>query len=400
MSFILLFSVIYLIHRLLKEKEKFWSNPLMYLFSGTLFYLIIPAWIRVNDIYSFFSVSDSIVESAVWLSVYYWGVIFITYAISKSSVSDFSVLVLRPKQNKVLEFLLFTFLCLSSIYILLLTYLKAMPAINAVGRVNKIEFYYMVTNSPGFMIISWMLILYTVFISLQKRNRWYLVFQISLVFLDVITSGREYILSFLLSYIVTSAYLKKKIPILLVVTSFVSLILVSILRAITKESSAVSLMSGMINGFGEFIFTWETSLAVLNVGYVSDENVLITVLFRMLPSGFSTMLGDIQVNYQDALARIYNADFGLGSSILTEGLVKGSFFSILHPIFLCIYFSFSNMLNRTRNLLSRIYCFLSILSIYSVFRGSFYISLGENHYVLFFYLYPLIFLFLMMWGRK
>ncbi|HHC7255839.1 TPA: hypothetical protein ACN38V_004675, partial [Vibrio parahaemolyticus] len=177
-------------------------------------------------------------------------------------------------------------------------------------------------------------------------------------------------------------------------------ILVSILRAITKESSAVSLMSGMINGFGEFIFTWETSLAVLNVGYVSDENVLITVLFRMLPSGFSTMLGDIQVNYQDALARIYNADFGLGSSILTEGLVKGSFFSILHPIFLCIYFSFSNMLNRTRSLLSRIYCFLSILSIYSVFRGSFYISLGENHYVLFFYLYPLIFLFLMMWGRK
>ncbi|WP_154590019.1 hypothetical protein [Vibrio paracholerae] len=371
----------------------------MYLFSGALFYLIIPAWIRVNDIYSFFSVSDSIVKNAVWLSVYYWGVIFITYIFSKSSVSDFSVLVLRPKQHKLLELLLFIFLFISSLYILL-TSLKAIPAINTVGRVNKIEFYYMVTNSPGFMIISWMLILYTVFISLQKRNRWYLVFQISLVFLDIITSGREYILTFLLSYIVTSAYLKKKIPLLLVFTSFVLLILVSVLRSITKESGAVSLMSWLINGFGEFIFTWETSLAVLNVGYISDENVLITILFRMLPSGFTSAFGDIQVNYQDALARIYNADFGLGSSILTEGLVKGTFFSILHPLFLCIYFSFSNMLNRTRCLLSRIYCFLSILSIYSVFRGSFYISLGENHYVLFFYLYPLIFLFLMMWRRK
>lgn len=97
-------------------------------------------------------------------------------------------------------------------------------------------------------------------------------------------------------------------------------------------------MSGMINGFGEFIFTWETSLAVLNVGYVSDENVLITVLLRMLPSGFSTMFGDIQANYQDALARIYNADFGLGSSILTEGLVKGASSRYYTPYF-CVSIS-------------------------------------------------------------
>ncbi|MFQ2222919.1 hypothetical protein ACK32A_08875 [Aeromonas enteropelogenes] len=372
----------------------------MYLFSGTLFYLIIPAWIRINDIYSFFSVSENVVEDVVWLSIYYWCVVFTAYALSKSCISNYSALVLMPKQNKILELLLFVCLFLSSIYILLLTFLKAMPAMDTVGRVNKIEFYYMVINSPGFMIISWMLILYTVFISLQKRNRIYLIFQLSLVFLDIVTSSREYILTFFISYIVISSFLKKKIPILFVFCGFSSLVLLSVLRAFTKESNTVSLIGGIINGFGEFIFTWETSLAVLNVGFISDENVLVTVLFRMLPSAFSSLFGGIQLNYQSSLDHIYNADFGLGSSIITEGIVKGTLFSILHPIILCMYFSFSNMLNRTDNLLSRLYCFLSILSIYPVFRGSFYISFGENNYVFFFYLYPLICLFIMAWNRK
>ncbi|MEZ9068204.1 hypothetical protein AB4453_21580 [Vibrio atlanticus] len=373
---------------------------MMYLFVGILFYSVLPSWIRVNSVFAFFFVSQDIVDEVTWLSLYYWFVIFIAYSLSKSSSVDYRVFNFKIKQNKLLDIALLAFLLVSFLYVLFLTFTKATPAISAVSRGNKIEFYYMVVNSPGFMIISWMTILYSVFFSLRRRNRIFLLFQLSLVLLDLITSSREYILSFLLSYIVTSAFLERKIPIYLVFLSFMSLVFISILRTGVIENGTFDLMSGIINGLGEFIFTWETSLAVLNYGFISDENILVTILLRMLPSGFSLMVGDLQMNYQNSLDAIYGANFGLGSSIITEGLVKGNWFVMLHPIFICLYFHLSNMLNRTPFLFSRIYTFVSILSVYSIFRGSFYISLGENHYVLLFYLYPLVLLFFIECGRK
>lgn len=399
-SLILIFSITYLFIRLLKEREGFWTNPLMYLFVGVLFYIVFPTWIRVSGSYAFFSVSEHIVDKVVWLGIYYWFVMFLAYKFSKTAVCDYSRINLNQKQFRIVEIFIFALLLVSFIYILYLTVTKAMPALSVASRVNKIEFYYIVVNSPGFMIMSWMVILYSVFLSLQNKNRYFLIFQISLVFLDVVTNGREYILSFLLSYIVVSAFLKKKIPLALVALSFVLLVMMSILRAGGLGLNAFDSIGAMVNGFGEFIFTWETSLAVLNNDFISDENVLVTVLFRMLPSGVSSVVGDLQINYQDSLDAIYGANFGLGSSILTEGLVKGWVFSMLHPIFISLYLYISNILNRTSFLFSRIYSFVSILSVYSIFRGSFYISLGENHYVLLFYLYPLVLLFFIECGRK
>ncbi len=371
--------------------HSFFITPEFQLLILSTFYLIIPSILFNSELPKLINFSQLVIDKLQFNSVYYHLVFLINFIITKrKNPINFSFQVNFKKNG---EYFLLLILTLSSgiilievLYNLFITNFSVFSQ----DRVFKYLFYLQTKKYIGFVLFSWIIIIWSFVLGFIKKKIWPLIFLFPLVLLELICSSRYYIFILIISYLLL--YFRKnnfelKLKYVLVLFSF--FILFSFLRDANGELGDNFFLT-LVSSFGEFINTYNSAGLVYDFNFVSKFSLFTYIFQFFIPQPIFVLFFGAYYNVNDYITSMHNFDFGMGSSILVEGYIFGFMFNFIFPILICILYKILSS-NISKNTL--IIYFLFSISIFSIFRGAFLINIGPNFLIyILVYLVPSLFI--------
>lgn len=387
--FYILLGFIYIFSRYIKSGNiiNFYCNPFLYLFGLSLFYLILPCVVYEYGFFRLIIFDEDIIEIIYIYCYYYSLVFFLFYLFNKDESFIDGKYINFQLQNKYIVALL----SLSSAYILFICTQYINFEILLLSRVDKYSIYNNISSYPGFLFTSWFIIIWSFYLCVNKKKLNYILFIFPLIFCDLILYSRYYIFLLLIFLILFYSFVKKvKLNLVLLLSLCFPFFLISIIR---EDFENISIFDILQRICGEFINTWYSIGLVLINNFEYDVNPFIVLISRIIPNPFYSYFFGPKVWYGDKMGDFSNFPFGLGSSVITEGLVNGEFYALVFPIvigfLIYLFFSYS----RTNSPISFIIRFLIIANIYSCYRGVFTVNTG-SFIMIFIFIFYVPFLFL------
>ena len=372
LNIIELFSFIYLFIRYKNAKNKnynFFSNPFLYFFILSIFYIIIPAEIYYSNLYKLVELKENYVNDVYIYSVYYFFIFFIFYFFSKDPKNNITIHLESNLSNLGFK-IIYIFITLLTIILSVIIFINTRNIVNTDSRVDKYNTYSYIQSIPSFTFLSWLIIIWSLFISILKKSIYYLLFLSPLIYLEFVCSSRYYIFLFIIDLYLYNFFITKyKLNLLKISFPILLLFLIGFMREPTSDNS-FNLLNFYARTFGEFINTWSTLPLVVNNNYHFDGSLIITFLSFIIPQPFSSLLLGEKLIYTSKITSLHELNIGLGSSIITEGYVYGTYFIYLYPFIICF------LINLYYKKISKlqidgviIYLFIFI-NMFAIFRGS------------------------------
>lgn len=370
-------TVVYVYYRYRKagEKEDYWSNGNLYLLLLSVIYLIVPGQIYIYEVFRLASFKESTLNQICNYSIYYWIVFFIFYLISSDGKFDKNN-ASKERMNQLIASRLvltststFT-LTLTSILLFLITVIFTYNINLDIPRTEKYIIFTKIQQLPGFVFLSWFVIIWTFVLAIKKKKLYYFLSYTPLIYIDLILAGRYYLF---LSAVAIFLYFSiiKKIKVKLMYMILIPLILQFIGAVRDGFNFGVGAIEKIVDLSGELINTWTSIGLLLEFDYTSNQNPFILFLTRLIPQPLFGFLFGEKKSYADEINSMHHFDFGMGSSILTEGFAYGSLFAIALPIIIgLIYFNVGKKFNKNRSLNSSVIHFMLIINVFSIYRGA------------------------------
>lgn len=379
-----LLGIIYIIYRYKIAKElqlNFWGNPNFFLFFLSIFYVIHPCYFYYQEIFRLIIYDEKIITSIYYWCTYYYIIFFIFYILSTDKpllFLDYKLVHISKLGNHLIIFILSVCFIILSIIILYGT-----RNINGgISRVEKYDVYEKIIKISGFSFLVWVVITWSFVMSMLSKKWYYLLFILPLVYLEFICSSRFYIFVFIIAALLFRInIIKKTINVLYFSIFSVFLFLIGILR---ETFSGINIISLYIMSFGEFINTWTSIGLILSDKIRLDASPGFVFVQRLIPEPFSGFIFGAKLNYTDKISDMHNFGFGLGSSVITEGVVYGTLFAILLPILIGLIYLGLNNYSKKNTISGMLICFFMIINTFSIFRGSSIINISS--YIMIFFL--------------
>ncbi|NQV77973.1 MAG: oligosaccharide repeat unit polymerase [Lutibacter sp.] len=393
---VLIFTFFIVINRYLitikKSEYSFFITPEFQLLILSTFYLIIPSFLFNSELPKLIDFNQIVIDKLQFNSLYYHLVFLINFILTKRNNPLNLSFQINLKKN--FNYFILIFLALSSGVILieiLYNLYKTNFSVFSQDRVSKYLFYIQTKKYIGFVLFSWIIIIWSFVLGFVQKKIWPLVFQFPLVLLELICSSRYYIFILIISYLLlhyrrTNTELKLKYVFLL----FLYFILFSFIRDANGEVGDNFFLT-LASSFGEFINTYNSAGLVYDVNFISKLRLIPYVLQFFIPQPIFVLFFGAYYNVNDYITSMHNFDFGMGSSILVEGYSFGFIFNFIFPILICLVYRMLSF-NLSKN--TFIIYFLFSISIFSIFRGAFLINIGPNFLIyIIVYLLPSLFIF-------
>lgn len=373
-------------------KQFFFIHPATQLLLLSLVYLLLPALIIDENYFKLIAFDDSIYVKLYKYSLYYHSIFLINFIVSiKFSKVKFKFnFNLSSKSILYLKCILF----LASFYLLLIIVFKVItfgPSLFSLSRTQKYDFYLMVKSFPGFTFFSFVVLIWAFVVGISRKVLFPVFFLLPLVLLEIICSSRLYIYDtfILFSLLFVNKYEKELNFKYLLFIGF-SFIVVSFFRDGSGDLNN-NFITILISSSGEFINTYTSTGLLIENNYESNLNPILYSLQYFFPSSLLNTFSMKPYNINDYLSTMHDFEFGIGSSVLLEGIAFGKTFFYLFPIIVSSFFTF--LYNKITSS-SIVLFYLFLLNIFSVFRGSFLINIGVSIYMfLFLFLFPLFIMY-------
>ena len=381
-------GILYVIYRYRLAQIKhlnFWGNPNFYLFFLAIFYLIHPCYFYYQEIFRLSVYDETIINSVYSWCIYYYFIFLIFYIISsdKLLISPEHKIVYISKLGK--KFIV-TFLLTSFVILSILVLYGTRQINNGTSRIIRYEFYEKITKFIGFIPLVWFIITWSFVMAMMTKKLYYLFFFLPLLYLEFACSSRFYIFIFIIALLSFRLnVIRKNINPIYFVSIAIFLFSIGIIR---EHLSGINLMSIYLTSFGEFINTWSSIGLLLNEKFIFASSPLFVFVQSLIPEPFSGLVFGPKLNYAAMITSMHNFNFGLGSSVVTEGVVYGFFFASIFPIIIgLIYFILHKYLNRN-TISNKLIFFFLIITTYSIYRGAAIINIS-SHIMIYFFIFKI-----------
>jgi hypothetical protein len=372
-------TVVYVYYRYRKagEKEDYWSNGNLYLLLLSVIYLIVPGQIYIYEVFRLASFKESTFNQICNYSIYYWFVFFIFYLMSSDRKFDKNN-ESKERLNKLIASRLVLTLTSTSTSILILTTILLFFIIITftyninldIPRTEKYLIFTKIQQFPGFVFLSWFVIIWTFILAIKKNKIYYFLSYMPLIYIDLLLAGRYYLFVSAVAIFLYFSIIKKiKVKLIYMILMPLTLQFIGAIR--DGFNFGAGAIEKIVDLSGELINTWTSIGLLLESDYTSNQNPFILFLTRLIPQPFFGFLFGEKKSYADEINSMHDFGFGMGSSILTEGFAYGSLFALALPIIIgLIYFNVGKKFNKNRSLNSSVIHFMLIINVFSIYRGA------------------------------
>ncbi|MGI2821356.1 hypothetical protein [Vibrio fluvialis] len=371
--FLILFQVVVSICFVKRSKQFVFLNVFFIINFLSIFYISLPAFIQLSTGISLVNASVKTITMTASYGAYFICVILIF------SILNLKFFPINPSFSLQLNLgrrgiLTFSFLSLISLFTLsfLIILINLPEAVSLWGnRPLQSQFNEMLQGVYKLNVLFYGQVIFILFFCLKRNDLRYFLLLLPYVILDLILLGKLYIFFVLVSTVVTSSLLGRRLNLLKLGLLLLLISSLAVLRTVLRTGQFE--VSYLLQILGEFINTWEVS----NLIYISVEkqDVLSSLLYsvtRVLPSIYYDTFVGSYYSYTNISTNLNNLDYGLAGNLVAESLAFGFPYMYFSPVFICVLFSFVGILPRLRKLSAVVLYVLVCIYILPMFRYSFY----------------------------
>ncbi len=349
------------------NKVSFWQNPYLYLLLASIFYLIIPLQFYYYEIFRLNEFSSEVIEKINSFTIYYFVVFSAAYLISKD---NFFLIKINFKYNK-LNFQLIKISVLFSLIIFIALITSKLGTFDlSAPRVDKYKFYMENINSSILIAITWFIIIWSSILAICKKNIWYMALIFPILIFDLLFSSRYFSFLSISAVIVLYYFIKLKAfkPFVLLLF-FLFFLSITVLR--DSGNFNISIYDYIMKILGEPINSWNSIGLILSSNIKFDPDWIDILIFKILPNPLYSYIFNSKSTYADLIGDTHNFEFGMGSSLITEGYMHGYLFFFVCPLIICLTIYLLELI-PIKNISDKyVVRWFILLNIYSIFRGSF-----------------------------
>lgn len=346
-------------------------NFFSYLLFGGVLYLCIPSVVFLLNMSSPLvgKLQDDEVVFLSLASLYtvfiFFIAFFISFSLSYSKKIDMEFYRLE-RMSKLLISIIAAFI---SFYILIIILMYFHDIIHAYGnRRLQSDINTMLIMKYKIYFLFYVLAMLSVVGFFLNRHYINIVLLAPYVVLDLLLSGREFMLMTVLLFLLMTAYRNQTPRARYIWYCCLFLLLVGIVRSGTYKLG---------DSFLEFLFTYSAAFLLLHVSYAASfAQTICHSILMVFPQAVAQSLYPAKTsNYITVMEALnpLSSHMGLGGSLIAEMVsFKSTIVIVIYPVLVCFYGIIANYSLYSKFIWSRAFGILSILMIHPIYRGSFF----------------------------
>ncbi|MFG6665057.1 hypothetical protein ACGYKB_17480 [Sulfitobacter sp. 916] len=207
-----------------------------------------------------------------------------------------------------------------------------------------------------------------IYLSLKTDSRRSIFLLTPFVFMDLLTTDRNFIFQVFALWLAVSAYLNRSIPILRIILVSISIISVEVIRVAWRHGFS---LSQFVIVPGELLFTAESPYVILfSKEYIPFFDAVVYSFGKVLTPQLMTFIFDGTPHFRYIIDRNSPLSFGLGGSLISEPFSYGSqVVSILYPFFIILYLEGLNRIRRNGGFFGLMIFAFFLTNLVNTFRG-------------------------------